>query len=519
MSKRVIFVFLISVTSSVGIPFTFTDVTAQVGLDRSPKDKVSGPSIADLNQDGYLDILQSNHGRSRPEVYYGSATGTFRRQERLVASGDRHGTCVGDVDNNGIPDAIVVTGAVRNLADLPHVRIELSNSGGSFNLTTPQQTGFTKRNGYLFGCRLMDMDGDGDLDLLGQGGLNQGVNNHIYQNLGRGKFRELSITSINLASFSPFALGYLVTDYNADGILDIILYGNRITVFKGGPNFQYTDVTTQVLPSSYSSRKFNSAAQIDIDNDGDFDLYFTGGFRLKLDGIMVGPDLLLENRGGVFVDISRQAGIPMTGGRNGVGVADFDNDGYLDLFLGTAMTQPIVPNVTRQLDVMLRNNGDKTFTAYTNHGAAERNRASDLTYPAGLQPFDYNRDGLVDILMGTRFNSGRTDAPGLILGKLQLFKNTVQNANHWIVVRVPVNIQGRTTMDALIKLQTPGGWLYRRVGSVGEGRAHSFIDHVHFGLGSNSVMQQVVIELVGGSVRVVNNLQGVKTNQIYTFHV
>eukprot|EP00181_Compsopogon_caeruleus_P006745 CAMPEP_0184677870 /NCGR_PEP_ID=MMETSP0312-20130426/485_1 /TAXON_ID=31354 /ORGANISM="Compsopogon coeruleus, Strain SAG 36.94" /LENGTH=520 /DNA_ID=CAMNT_0027126065 /DNA_START=223 /DNA_END=1785 /DNA_ORIENTATION=- len=518
MKCILLLVSVVGLTAGIDAPFRFRDVSSQVGLDPTPQDKVAGPSVADLNGDGFLDILQSNHARAPADVYYGSASGVFRRVRRFVAQGDRHGTCVGDLDGNGFTDAILTIGAVRNLAFLPHVRVELTNPDGSFNLTTPTETGFTQRNGYLFGCRLMDMDGDGDLDLLGQGGLNRRVNNHIFQNLGGGRYRERSVASINSSPFRPFALGYLVTDYNSDSFLDILLYGDKITLFQGGPNFQFTDVTTRVLPSTFSTRMFSTAAQIDIDNDGDFDLYFTGGRRLKGGG-SPGADLLLENRGGIFVDISRQAGIPTSGGRTGVGVADFDNDGYMDLFLGSSISQPASASATRQLDIMLRNNGNNTFSTYTNHGATERDRASDRTYPAGLQVFDYNRDGRVDVVVGTRFNNGTTEISGKIQGKIQLFRNIVNNGNNWFVVKVPANIRGRNTMDALIRLQTTQGWLYRRVGSVGEGRSHSFIDQVHFGIGPSTVVQRVELKLIGSSVTITNNLGGVPVNQIYNLRV
>uniref|UniRef100_A0A7S1XE62 ASPIC/UnbV domain-containing protein n=1 Tax=Compsopogon caeruleus TaxID=31354 RepID=A0A7S1XE62_9RHOD len=506
------------VVGSTAVPFRFVDVTSQVGILATPHDKVSGSSIADLNQDGYLDIIQSNHGQSPADAYYGNARGTFRHQERFLAQGDRHGTCVGDVDDNGMPDAFLSIGLITNPSNLPHVRVELTNLDGSVRVPTPNETGFTQTTGYLFGCRLMDMDGDGDLDLLGQGGLFENVQNHVYENTGGGVYQELSVAPINRVKFSPFALGYLVTDFNGDGYLDIVLYGKQIKIFKGGPRFQYTDVTTQVLPSEYSNQRFSAAAQIDIDNDGDFDLYFTGGQRLKARG-SPGADLLLENQQGIFRDISSPAGIPRTGGRNGVSVADFDNDGYLDLFVGSAVSQPVVSNGTRLLDILLRNNGNKTFTAFTNHGAKELSRSSDRNYPAGLQAFDFNRDGLVDILIATRYNDGVTGAPGQISGKLQLFKNTKKNTNRWFVVKVPVNIRGRSTMDALVKLKTPSGWLYRRVGSVGEGRSHSFIDQVHFGLGLSKTVSNVVVEVIGGSVRIVNDLRGVAVNQIYALRV
>jgi len=514
----VILISLFLLVLSEDTPFLFRDVTLEAGIDLIPHDKVTGPSIVDLNQDGFPDILQTNHVRDPPDVYYGNANGTFTRQERFLTPGDRHGTCVGDLDNNGMPDAVVSVGAVRRLSPPTHVRVELTNLDGTFNTTNKSQTGFVQRAAYLFGCRLMDMDGDGDLDMLGQGGLNKRRNNFLFKNLG-GSYFKLLWKPIGSEMFRPFALGYLVTDFNADGYLDIILYGDRIELWKGGRNFGFKNVTFEVFPSDYRGRSFSSAAQIDIDNDGDFDLYFAGGKRLKGPG-KGGRDLLLENRGGIFFDISRDANIPTVGGRIGVGVADFDNDGYLDLFLGSSIPEIPDRNATRMVDIMLRNNGNNTFTTFLNHGATEEDRTGDVTFPAGLQPFDYNQDGLVDVVVGTRLNYNSRDGPGTVFGglygKLQLFKNIVNNTNNWFVVDVPVNVNGRTTMDALLKLKTSQGWLYRRVGSVGEGRSHSFITQVHFGIGSSQEVEEVVLQLIGGSIEISQNLTGVPVNQIYS---
>eukprot|EP00181_Compsopogon_caeruleus_P004489 CAMPEP_0184683970 /NCGR_PEP_ID=MMETSP0312-20130426/13396_1 /TAXON_ID=31354 /ORGANISM="Compsopogon coeruleus, Strain SAG 36.94" /LENGTH=78 /DNA_ID=CAMNT_0027136735 /DNA_START=18 /DNA_END=250 /DNA_ORIENTATION=+ len=54
-------------------PFQFRDVTSQAAIDPTPHDKVTGPSIVDFNQDGFPDVLQTNHARDPPDVYYGNA--------------------------------------------------------------------------------------------------------------------------------------------------------------------------------------------------------------------------------------------------------------------------------------------------------------------------------------------------------------------------------------------------------------------------------------------------------------
>mmetsp|Transcript_11305 Transcript_11305/g.22817 ORF Transcript_11305/g.22817 Transcript_11305/m.22817 type:complete len:530 (-) Transcript_11305:527-2116(-) len=504
-----------------GRRFQFVEVGKQLGINPPGNDKTSGPSIADLNQDGYLDIIQSNHVLKPVDVYYGSASGQFRSSTAFLARADRHGTCVGDMDGNGKPDIMVVVGDGRMQPVIPQMRVSFTDQNGILREASVNETGL-KYRGYLFGCRMMDIDGDGDLDFLAQGGQTRFRNNYLYENIGGGTFRQRSSGPVGDVRFSggyPHAYGHLVMDFDSDGYLDIFLFGQGIFVFKGAEDFQFTDETENILPSRFSQRTFNSGVAIDIDNDGDFDIYVTGGARLKNEGTQ-GADLLLENRGGTFVDISHQTDLPQGGARVGVGAADFDNDGYMDIYLPTA--RGVNNTLTREQDVILRNNRRGGFIPFTNHGAEGQERSKDITYPAGMQPFDFDNDGRVDIVVATRFNGNRDDwAVGLgkdsIDGKLQLFRNIIQNGNHYLIVKVPVLIGQNTTMDATLKLQLSSRrWLYRKVGSVGEGRTQSFITHVHFGLGKQTSVQQLILELHNG-MSIIRNMTGVPVDSTYQF--
>ena len=98
--------------------FRFTEVTQSAGLGQALDftDKVSGPSVGDIDGDGYLDIVQANHARKPITVFYGRASGIFRRklvQSRVgtgFGTGDRHGTSIGDWDNDGDLDLVVAMG-------------------------------------------------------------------------------------------------------------------------------------------------------------------------------------------------------------------------------------------------------------------------------------------------------------------------------------------------------------------------------------------------------------------------
>jgi len=199
--------------------------------------------------------------------------------------------------------------------------------------------------------------------------------------------------------------------------------------------------------------------------------------------------------------------LPIGGGRMGVGAADFDNDGFVDVYLPS-----IGSGNQRIVDVIARNLGNGTFELITDHGAVA-DLTGDVTYPAGGQPFDFDNDGRVDVIVGTRTNANMGQQG--VMGHLNLFRNVVTNGNSYLIVKVPLAINGFTTMDALLELQTSRGSFYRRVGSVGEGRASSYINHVHFGLGQGTTLASLQLTLIQGGSPIVRSLASVPVNSLY----
>uniref|UniRef100_A0A7S1TAX8 ASPIC/UnbV domain-containing protein n=1 Tax=Compsopogon caeruleus TaxID=31354 RepID=A0A7S1TAX8_9RHOD len=468
-----------------------------VGIMYTPQDKTSGPTIADLDQDGYLDIIQSQHARYPVEVYYGSAANTFRRTLAFVDRGDRHGTAAGDVDGNGKPDILLAIGGSNGLNPVSP-RESRTAQNGTLVSVDEITAGLEGRSLRGVAARFLDMDRDGDLDLFVLSRLplnrsNQSVH-AVYRNLPEGKFQLVPFTGIERCTSQT---GFLVTDFDSDGNPDIFLLTPQVRLFKGDGNMGFSEVTNCALPPGIRQRgPFGGAVQLDIDNDGDMDILFSGGLRLK-GSVSNGSDLLLENlsekvssTGCVlrYQDISSSANLRTSGARHGITVADFNNDGFIDVFM-----PEVGPGHQRIGDTMMLNLGNKRFVRYTDHGA-NGPLGGDPTFPMGAQAFDYNQDGKVDIVVASRYNSA-----GVVNGFLRLFENQ-SNGGNYLIVKVPVSIGGMTTMDALLTLSTPQGSFYRRVGSVGEFRTQSFIDQVHFGLGSLTLATSISIKLMTGEV-------------------
>ena len=168
------------------------------------------------------------------------------------------------------------------------------------------------------------------------------------------------------------------------------------------PPFWFTDVAGRSsfhyrTNNDFKGRKYfpqpmcGGVAAIDYDNDGRMDLFFTNGARLP-ELVKSSPDYLnclLRNKGdGTFEDVTAKAGL---GGADlgfsfGVAAADYDNDGFDDIFICNAGT-----------NTLYHNNGDGTFSDVTASSGLDRKPQNVLS--VGAAWFDYNNDGLLDLIV------------------------------------------------------------------------------------------------------------------------
>jgi tetratricopeptide (TPR) repeat protein len=200
---------------------------------------------------------------------------------------------------------------------------------------------------------------------------------HFFHNNGDGTFTDRSAQS-GLSSQLGGA-NILQTDYNNDGCLDIlVLRGGwettmRKSLLRNNCNGTFTDVTVEAGLGEPTMTE--TAVWVDINNDGFLDLYV---------GNENGPNqLFLNNGNGTFKDISRSSGANLSVVPKALVAADYDNDGYADLFVSNYQGD----------SALLHNNHDGTFTDVARQAGVQ---ASGHGFGAWF--FDYDNDGRPDIL-------------------------------------------------------------------------------------------------------------------------
>ncbi|MCD6544059.1 MAG: VCBS repeat-containing protein, partial [Flavobacteriaceae bacterium] len=248
------------------------------------------------------------------------------------------------------------------------------------------------------GVALGDINNDGLLDIFFSG--NQ-VKNKLYLNKGNLQFEDITETA-GVSGNSTWNTGSVMGDINGDGLLDI--YVCAVVGLNGFSGFNELYINNGDNTFTESAAKYgldfdtfsSNVAFLDYDLDGDLDLYLLnhavhtqesyGRSNIRNKRNFQTGDKLLRNDGEKFTDISEQAGI--FGGANGYGlgisIADFNQDGYPDIFVG---------NDFHEDDYYYINNGDGTFSERLKEFFGHTSQAS-----MGNDVADINHDGWPDII-------------------------------------------------------------------------------------------------------------------------
>jgi len=284
------------------------------------------------------------------------------------------------------------------------------------------------------GVGLIDYDGDGWLDVFVAQGCplppdpkQRHYTARLYRNQRDGTFAD--VTEAAGVGFNGYGEGVAVGDYDGDGLDDIYIsaFGAGALYHNEG-NGKFADMTKTagVAGSGWGS----SCAFADLDGDGDLDLYVAHYLANTVDdqgrptvscnalpgalgycpptAFMPEPDALYRNHGdGTFTDVSREAGITNPAGNGlGIAIADWDDDGRLDIFVANDQT----PNS------LFRNLGNLRFEDVAKPWGLAYNESGELRAGMGVAVGDYDEDGRIDLLVTNFYEESstlyRNAAPG-----------------------------------------------------------------------------------------------------------
>ncbi|HEY7575309.1 MAG TPA: VCBS repeat-containing protein, partial [Thermoanaerobaculia bacterium] len=275
------------------------------------------------------------------------------------------------------------------------------------------------------GVALLDFDNDGRLDVFFTNGAkledpmppgkaadksDRRFWNRLYRQSADGSFADVTEKAgLTGMPQDRYGMGAAVGDYDNDGFADLYVtgYGGN-TLYRNNGDGTFRDVTDRagVAASGWSA----SAGFFDADNDGRLDLFVTRyvewtyatngycgekkpGYRAYChpDNYEPTTNVLFRNNGdGTFADVSAKAGIAVPGGKGlGVAFADYDNDGYVDVFVANDSVQ----------EFLFRNNGNGTFTELGLLVGVGFNEDGKAFAGMGVDFADYDNDGRPDLMV------------------------------------------------------------------------------------------------------------------------
>ena len=500
---------LLALASVVASSTTIFEVTQPRGLNFTHQNSPTpqkylietmggGVALLDYNNDGLLDIFLVNSGKltspmqtpenfSRHEPLYWNR---LFRQNRdgsftdvtaaagLSNAGDGNygmGVAVGDYDNDGYAD-LYVTSYGKNI--LYH-----NNGDGTFTDVTAKAG--VAGGGWSVSAGFFDYDNDGKLDLFVTRYMDwdlkhsktcggewhtycppeefPATTNILYHNNGDGTFTDVSQQS-GIAGKKGRALGVAFADYDEDGFTDIFVAndGMQQYLFHNNGNGTFTERGLEAGAAlSEDGRRLSGMGVVfqDYDNDGKPDVIVTELPR-EIYGVYH------NEGGGSFSYRSLETGLGMLSSGSsgwGVGLEDFDNDGWKDLFVAQGH---VLDNVER-IDPSLRYR-EMPLLAMNQHGRFEKADAgvSSPLVARGAAFGDLNNDGWQDAVMT------------VLGGRPQVFLNH-GGKQHWLTVSLRGTRSNRDGLGARVRVNGQ-----TRVATTAGSYLSASDKRVHFGLGT-----------------------------------
>jgi len=513
-------------------PVSFTDVAAASGLtakitsgNETKKKFVveangSGVALLDFDNDGLQDVFLVNGSRMEGfpagqeptnKLYRNAGQGRFTdvtKAARVDRAGWGNGVCTGDVNNDGFLD-LYVTYYGRNV-------MHRNNGDGTFTDDSQRSATAGPANEWSTGCTFIDYDRDGHLDLLvtsylqfdpqntplpgkfpfcywkgspvycGPRGLPYGSMT-LYHNRGDGTFEDVSGPSGIRAVKNFYAFTCITVDIDSDGWPDLYIASDSTPsiLLQNRRDGTFRDIATEcglAYNDNGSEQAGMGLAVADFDNDGRLDV-------TKTNFIGDYPNLYRNLGRGFFSDISMKAGLAVNPDYVlwGIGFVDLDNDGWKDIFQVTGHVYPEVAQINaieayKRQRLVYRNLGNARFedvSALSGPGILQEHSSRGAAYG------DFDNDGDIDVL-----TMNMHEAPSLL-------RNDSTSPHHWVKLQLQGAKSNRAAIGAIVTIQS--GATRQTDAVLSQSSFLSVNDlRLHFGLGAAEAVDKITVRWPSG---------------------
>ncbi|MGI8962341.1 MAG: CRTAC1 family protein [Bryobacteraceae bacterium] len=444
----------------------FVDVTQEAGVGHVGYGM--GVAVGDYDNDGYLDLYVTNFGRN--VLYHNNGNGTFTEVTHEAGVEDSHWSTSAawlDFDGDGWLDLFVCN------------YVDFTVEGNRSCVSATGEPDYCTPKGY------------------------HAVPSRLFRNLRNGRFEDVSESSGINRSYGP-ALGVVCADFNGDGRPDIYVANdtaaNLLWLNQGDGTFREAGLEAGVAYSMDGRPKAGMGVTVgDVENNSGQVLLVT---NLTREGVTV----FRRDAKGQFEDATAQFGLlQSTFGYTGFGVQwfDYDNDGWLDLFIANGAVTLLANGQTgtspyAQRKQLFHNEGGKRFREMSQL-AGQAFKIAEVSRGAAFG--DIDNDGAIDIVV-TNNN-----------GPVRLFRNQIGKKAHWLSLKLESPKLNRFAIGARAAVvrhgkQTP--WREVRTDSsylsANDGR-------VHFGLGDQPDFEAVIVEWPDSARE---RFEGIKADRIVT---